>query len=61
MKTTIQQFLKQEDGVAAIEYGLLAGFIACAIIVAVTAVGTNLTTMFNTIKTKLANANSAAT
>ena len=38
-----------ESGVTAIEYGLLAALIAGAIIVAVTLVGTNLNTLFNTI------------
>ena len=42
MKNTIQQFLREEDGVAAIEYGLLAGLIAVAIIVTVTTLGTPL-------------------
>ena len=35
-------FFKDEDGVTAIEYGLIASLIAVAIIVAVTAVGGNL-------------------
>lgn len=60
MKTTIQQFLKQEDGVAAIEYGLLAGLLACAIIGAVTLVGTDLTGLFNAVAGKLAGATPAA-
>lgn len=37
-----QQFAKDEEGVTAIEYGLIAALIAVAIIVAVTAVGGNL-------------------
>ncbi len=39
-------FLKEEDGVTAIEYGLIASLIAVAIIVTVTAVGTNLIAVF---------------
>ncbi|CAE6688240.1 hypothetical protein R75461_00084 [Paraburkholderia nemoris] len=56
MKNTIQQFLREEDGVAAIEYGLLAGLIAVAIIATVTTMGTNLKAVFTTISNKLATA-----
>ena len=42
-----------KKGVTAIEYGLIASLIAVAIITAVTLVGTNLTTTFNTIAAKL--------
>jgi len=38
-----------EDGVTAIEYGLIAALIAVAIIVAITLVGTKLSTMFTAI------------
>jgi pilus assembly protein Flp/PilA len=41
--------LKDRRGVTAIEYGLIAALIAAAIILALTAVGNNLTTLFNTI------------
>lgn len=50
---TIKGFAQDEEGVTAIEYGLIAALIAVAIIVAVTAVGTNLTTVFNFIAGKL--------
>ena len=45
--------IKSEQGVTAIEYGLLASLISVAIITAVTLVGTNLTATFNTIAGKL--------
>jgi len=45
----IKRFLKEEEGVTAIEYGLIAALIAVVIITAVTLVGTNLTTTFNTV------------
>lgn len=48
-----RQFARDEEGVTAIEYGLIAALIALAIIVGVTAVGTNLNTLFNSIKDKL--------
>ena len=41
-------------GASAIEYGLLAGLIAVVIIVAVTAVGSTLNSVFETIKASLA-------
>jgi pilus assembly protein Flp/PilA len=49
MKDLIQQFLRDEDGVTAIEYGLLAGLIACAIIAGATALGGDLNTAFSNI------------
>jgi pilus assembly protein Flp/PilA len=48
-----ENFLKNEDGATAIEYGLIAALIAVVIITGVTAVGTNLSTTFNTLSTKL--------
>jgi pilus assembly protein Flp/PilA len=49
----LKRFLKNEDGATAIEYGLIAALIGVAIIVAVTAVGTNLTGTFNKVAAKL--------
>jgi pilus assembly protein Flp/PilA len=54
MKNAIQQFLREEDGVSAIEYGLLAGLISVAIITTVGLIGGNLNDVFTTIQTKLA-------
>ena len=48
-----RQFLADEHGSNAIEYGLIASLIAVAIIVAVTAVGTDLSALFGTISTEL--------
>ena len=42
-----------ENGATAIEYGLLAALIAVAIIIAVGSVGTQLTTTFQDVATKL--------
>ena len=42
-----------EDGVTAVEYGLIAALIAVAVISAVTLVGTNLATLFNHIAKEL--------
>lgn len=52
----LQRFYQEEEGVTAIEYGLIAALIAVVIIVAVTAVGQNLQVIFNVIAGALANA-----
>lgn len=44
-----RRFLRDEEGVTAIEYGLIAALIAVAIIVAAGLVGTNLAATFNYI------------
>ena len=45
----IKNFITEEDGVTAIEYGLIAALIAVVIIGAVTLIGTNLDATFTTI------------
>ena len=45
--------LKNESGATAIEYGLIAALIAVVIIAGVTAVGTHLSTTFDTIQSKI--------
>jgi pilus assembly protein Flp/PilA len=49
----VKRFLKEEEGVTAIEYGLIAALIALAIATAVALVGTNLTTLFNSLAAKV--------
>ncbi|MBU9575808.1 Flp family type IVb pilin [Burkholderia multivorans] len=49
MKAIIKRFLKEETGVTAIEYGLIAGLIAVAIVASVSTIGTNLGSMFANI------------
>ena len=56
MKAFLLSFVRDESGVTAIEYGLIAGLIAVVIIGAITLVGTELLTMFNTVGTALAPA-----
>ncbi len=53
----LKRFLKNEDGATAIEYGLIAALIGVAIIAAVGAVGDQLNVTFDTIDTKLGEAN----
>jgi pilus assembly protein Flp/PilA len=54
MSKFVTRFVKDSSGATAIEYGLIAGLIAVVIITAVTTVGTNLSSKFNTIATALA-------
>ena len=49
MKNLLSRFVKDQAGVTAMEYGLIAALIAVVIITAVTTVGTNLSTTFNTV------------
>ena len=49
----VKQLLREESGATAIEYGLIAGLIAVAIIVALTTLGGNLSALFDTIATSL--------
>ena len=44
------KFLKAEDGVTALEYGLLAALIAVVIIAAVTALGLKTSATFTTVE-----------
>lgn len=48
-----KQLVRDESGATAIEYGLIAGLIAVAIIVALTTVGTNLNTLFGEVATAI--------
>lgn len=52
---TITNLLKNESGATAIEYGLIAALISVAIIVAVSAIGSNLQTTFNNVADNLNN------
>lgn len=53
MTNLVARFVKDESGATAIEYALIAAGIACAIIVAVNGLGTQLSTVFLAIKGKL--------
>ena len=56
----IQKFIRDEQGVTAIEYGLIAALIAVTIIVAVTAVGTSLKGMFTYVSNQVTAASAAS-
>lgn len=55
MLNHIMRFVKEEDGATAVEYGLMVSLIAVVIIGAVTLIGTNLTTRFNTVAGAIAS------
>jgi pilus assembly protein Flp/PilA len=49
----VTKLVRREEGVTALEYGLIAALIAVAIIGAVQAVGGGVSNTFNTIASKL--------
>jgi pilus assembly protein Flp/PilA len=53
MKSQLTEFLRDESGSTAIEYGLIAASIAVAIITVVHSLGSNLKTTFTTVQTAL--------
>ena len=53
MKTIVSRFMKDESGVTAIEYGLIAALVAVGIIAALNALGTSLTGIFGSVSTEL--------
>ena len=51
---SIKRFLRDEEGAALVEYGLLVGLIAAVCIAVVTTLGTTIKDMFQSISTTLA-------
>ena len=60
MSSIIKQFLKDEEGATAIEYGLIAGLIAVAILATVGDIGKELDRLFGMIQEKLGTAGTEA-
>jgi len=56
MHRIISNFLRNEDGATALEYGLIAALIAGVIITAVTNLGSSVSTTFSNISTSMAGA-----
>jgi len=54
MKNAFAQMIREEDGQGMVEYGLIIAGIALAAIVAIYALGPQITTLFTEIKAKLA-------
>ena len=53
---SLKHFAQDEEGVTAIEYGLIAALIAVVIIAAVRLVGTNLDVVFDRVALELSQA-----
>ena len=49
----LKKLMKKESGATAVEYGLIASLLSIVIIVAVTAVGSNLKTSFTNVASAL--------
>ncbi len=53
MRAVMAKLIRDESGVTAIEYGMIAALIAVVIIGIVTLLGTSLSTTFNSINTAI--------
>ncbi len=53
MSSRIARFVKDNSGVTAIEYGLIALLVAVGIIASVTLLGDNVSAMFNTVASSM--------
>jgi pilus assembly protein Flp/PilA len=60
MTKLIRKYFADESGATAIEYGLIAALVSVAAIVALTALGTELSDIFDEVKTTLENAQSGS-
>ncbi len=58
MIATLARFLTDDSGATAIEYGLIAALVSVAAIGALTALGTNLSNLFNTVSSSVTSASS---
>ena len=56
MLHSLHKFWSDDSGATAIEYGLIAALVSVAGIAALTTMGTELSTMFNTVATALTGA-----
>jgi len=56
----VMKFLREDDGATAIEYGLIAGLIAVAIVAILGTLGTNLSSIFKVVSDKLGDAKTPA-
>ena len=54
MSKFVTRFMKDESGATAIEYGLIAALVAVVLVTALTALGGQLTAVFNNVVAKLA-------
>ena len=56
MTNIFKQFITDDSGATAIEYGLIAALVSVAAITALVAMGTSLESMFTAVSTELDNA-----
>jgi pilus assembly protein Flp/PilA len=54
MRKLVSRFVKNDEGAALVEYGILVGLIAVVCVVAVGTLGTTINTVFTTINADLA-------
>lgn len=54
MSQQIKQFIKRTEGASGIEYALIAGMVAVALVAFVTPISESVTTIFGNIKDELA-------
>ena len=57
MNKFLASFVRDESGVTAMEYGMIAALIAVVILGVLGTLGTNLNTTFGTIQSAVSNAN----
>ena len=53
VKQTLSRFVRDEGGATAIEYGLIAGFVAVAIVSAVVSMGGSVSSIYLSLSTDL--------
>ncbi|EKE10354.1 MAG: hypothetical protein ACD_16C00051G0010 [uncultured bacterium] len=51
--TILKQFLREDDGVTALEYGMIAALIAAIIVASVQTLGTKIDAAFQNVATKI--------
>lgn len=56
LATGIERFLRDEDGVTMVEYGMIAALVSVVAVAALANIGSNINTAFTEICNKLANA-----
>jgi pilus assembly protein Flp/PilA len=56
MRSLVSRFVKNDEGAALVEYGLLVGLIAVVCLAAVQTLGTTINTVFTTIDASLTTA-----
>jgi pilus assembly protein Flp/PilA len=56
MLNQISRFLKDEEGASAVEYGLIVGLIAVAIVVVLGTMGTGMNNLFTSVSDEVAGA-----